>query len=99
MRAMFPYAMGAKPAAKGYAAFKLVAMPAVLDLPQGTIQSTLLPHGGVETLGLVFHRAQFVEKIRLLQPTANPSGRCHRARAWRRCSRARRPSSHAHRRT
>jgi len=53
-REMFPYAMGEKPAAKGYAAFKLVAMPPVLDLPQGTIQSTLLPHGGVSTLGLVF---------------------------------------------
>jgi phosphoribosyl 1,2-cyclic phosphate phosphodiesterase len=54
VRAMFPYAMGDKPAAKGYAAFKLVAMPAMLDLPQGTIQSTLLPHGGIETLGLIF---------------------------------------------
>jgi phosphoribosyl 1,2-cyclic phosphate phosphodiesterase len=54
MRAMFPYAMGEKPAAKGYAAFKLVAMAPMLDLPQGTIQSTLLPHGGVNTLGLVF---------------------------------------------
>src|SRR5476651_2124233 len=53
-RAMFPYAMGEKPAAKGYAAFKLVAMLPLLDLPQGTIQSTLLPHGGVSTLGLVF---------------------------------------------
>jgi phosphoribosyl 1,2-cyclic phosphate phosphodiesterase len=53
-RAMFPYAMGEKPAAKGYAAFKLVALAPVLDLPQGTIQSTLLPHGGVSTLGLVF---------------------------------------------
>jgi len=29
-------------------------MPPVLDLPQGTIHSTLLPHGGVNTLGLVF---------------------------------------------
>lgn len=51
---MYPYAMGEKPLSKGYAAFKLVDMPAVLDLPQGTIQSTLLPHGGVNTLGLVF---------------------------------------------
>ena len=54
VRAMFPYAMGEKPAAKGYAAFRLVAMPPVLDLPQGTIQSTLLPHGGVSSRGLVF---------------------------------------------
>ena len=54
VRAMFPYAMGEKPAAKGYAAFRLVDMPAVLELPQGTIQSTLLPHGALDTLGLVF---------------------------------------------
>jgi phosphoribosyl 1,2-cyclic phosphate phosphodiesterase len=29
-------------------------MPEALELPQGTIQSTLLPHGGVNTLGLIF---------------------------------------------
>ncbi len=51
---IYPYAMSEKPISKGYAAFKLVEMPAVLDLPQGTIQSTLLPHGGVNTLGLIF---------------------------------------------
>jgi phosphoribosyl 1,2-cyclic phosphate phosphodiesterase len=52
--AVYPYAMAERPIAKGYAAFKLVDMPQVLDLPQGTIESTLLPHGGVNTLGLVF---------------------------------------------
>jgi phosphoribosyl 1,2-cyclic phosphate phosphodiesterase len=52
--AMYPYAMADRPIAKGYAAFQLVAMPALIELPQGTIQSTLLPHGGVNTLGLVF---------------------------------------------
>lgn len=52
--AVYPYTMADRPIAKGYAAFKLVAMPALLELPQGTIQSTLLPHGGVNTLGLVF---------------------------------------------
>ena len=52
--AMYPYAMAERPISKGYAAFKLVVMPEVLDLPQGTIQSTLLPHGGLNTLGLVF---------------------------------------------
>jgi phosphoribosyl 1,2-cyclic phosphate phosphodiesterase len=52
--AMFPYAMNDRPISPGYAAFKLLPMPAVLDLPQGTIASTLLPHGGVNTLGLVF---------------------------------------------
>jgi len=51
---MYPYAMAERPISKGYAAFKLVAMPETLELPQGTIQSTLLPHGGVNTLGLVF---------------------------------------------
>ena len=53
-RMMYPYAMNERPVSKGYAAFKLIAMPPVLDLPQGTIQATPLPHGGVSTLGLVF---------------------------------------------
>lgn len=52
--AIFPYAIAERAIAKGYAAFKLTLMPAVIDLPQGTIQSTLLPHGGVNTLGLIF---------------------------------------------
>lgn len=52
--AIFPYAIAERPIARGYAAFKLELMPAVLELPQGTIQSTLLPHGGVNTLGLIF---------------------------------------------
>jgi phosphoribosyl 1,2-cyclic phosphate phosphodiesterase len=52
--AIFPYAMNDRPISPGYAAFKLTPMPAVIDLPQGTIASTLLPHGGVNTLGLVF---------------------------------------------
>lgn len=52
--AMYPYAMTERPIAKGYAAFRLEAMPDCLELPQGTIHSTLLPHGGVNTLGLVF---------------------------------------------
>jgi phosphoribosyl 1,2-cyclic phosphate phosphodiesterase len=54
VRAMYPYAMAARPAMKGYAAFKLLPMPARLELPQGTVESVLLPHGGVETLGLIF---------------------------------------------
>jgi len=51
---IFPYAIAERPIAKGYAAFKLEAMPPVMELPQGTIQSTLLPHGGLNTLGLIF---------------------------------------------
>ncbi|MCW5549575.1 MAG: MBL fold metallo-hydrolase [Opitutaceae bacterium] len=52
--AIFPYAIAERPISKGYAAFKLELMPPVLELPQGTIQATLLPHGGLNTLGLVF---------------------------------------------
>jgi phosphoribosyl 1,2-cyclic phosphate phosphodiesterase len=52
--AIFPYAIAERPISKGYAAFKLELMPPVLELPQGTIQATLLPHGGVNTLGLAF---------------------------------------------
>lgn len=52
--AIFPYTIGEKPVARGYAAFRLALMPAVLDLPQGRIHSTLLPHGSLNTLGLVF---------------------------------------------
>lgn len=51
---IFPYAIAERPLTKGYAAFKLVNMPPVLEFPQGTIHSTLLPHGGINTLGLVF---------------------------------------------
>jgi phosphoribosyl 1,2-cyclic phosphate phosphodiesterase len=52
--AIYPYAILERPVVKGYAAFKLQPMPDVLELPQGTICATLLPHGGVNTLGLVF---------------------------------------------
>jgi len=54
VRAMFPYAIGDKPVASGYAAFKLREMPARLEFEQGVIESTPLPHGGLTTLGLVF---------------------------------------------
>jgi hypothetical protein len=43
-----------RPVVRGYPAFKLAEMPAVMELAQGTIQSTLLPHGGAQTIGLVF---------------------------------------------
>jgi phosphoribosyl 1,2-cyclic phosphate phosphodiesterase len=52
--AMYPYAMAERPISKGYAAFRLIALPPLLELPQGTIHSTLLPHGGLNTLGLIF---------------------------------------------
>jgi phosphoribosyl 1,2-cyclic phosphate phosphodiesterase len=52
--AMYPYAIMERPLVRGYPAFKLLEMPPELDFPQGTIRSTLLPHGGVNTLGLIF---------------------------------------------
>jgi phosphoribosyl 1,2-cyclic phosphate phosphodiesterase len=51
---VFPYTIAERPISRGYAAFKLFDMPELLELPQGTVQSTLLPHGGLNTLGLVF---------------------------------------------
>jgi phosphoribosyl 1,2-cyclic phosphate phosphodiesterase len=60
---IFPYTIAERPVAKGYAAFKLTAMPQVLELPQGTIRSTLLPHGGINTLGLVFEERSSGKKF------------------------------------
>jgi phosphoribosyl 1,2-cyclic phosphate phosphodiesterase len=54
VQAIYPYAIHERPVSIGYAAFQLLPMPVLLDLPQGTIRSTLLPHGDVRTLGLVF---------------------------------------------
>lgn len=53
--AIYPYAIMERPVVKGYPAFKLAEMPSVLEFPQGTIRSTLLPHGEVNTLGLIFN--------------------------------------------
>lgn len=52
--AMYPYAIADLPIAKGYAAFRLRPMPETIELPQGTIAATRLPHGSLDTLGLVF---------------------------------------------
>ena len=52
--AIYPYAIMERPVVRGYPAFKLQEMPTLLDLPQGTIRTTLLPHGGLNTLGLIF---------------------------------------------
>ena len=54
IREIFPYAIRDKPLATGYAAFKLIKMPSVLELPGGKIESVYLPHGSIEVLGLVF---------------------------------------------
>jgi phosphoribosyl 1,2-cyclic phosphate phosphodiesterase len=52
--AIFPYAMLERPVVRGYPAFHMKEMPPVLEFPEGTIQSTLLPHGEMKTIGLVF---------------------------------------------
>jgi phosphoribosyl 1,2-cyclic phosphate phosphodiesterase len=54
VRAIYPYALGERALTRGYPAFLLADMPASMELPQGTIRSTLLPHGETETIGLVF---------------------------------------------
>lgn len=54
VRAIYPYAILDRPLVRGYAAFRLAEMPKRLELPQGLIESTWLPHGAMETLGLVF---------------------------------------------
>jgi len=54
VRAMYPYAILERPVVHGYPAFKLMKLPGELDLRQGIIRSTLLPHGDTATLGLVF---------------------------------------------
>ena len=54
INAIYPYAILDKPLVKGYPAFSLREMPTCLELPQGTIKSTLLPHNGIDTLGLIF---------------------------------------------
>ncbi len=61
--AIFPYAIAERPVSRGYAAFKLVDMPPALELPQGTIRSTLLPHGGINTIGLVFEEKSTGKKF------------------------------------
>ncbi len=63
VKTIFPYAMGDRPAAKGYAAFNLQPMPVQLDLPQGKISATLLPHGTISTLGLVFEEKSSGKKF------------------------------------
>jgi len=55
VRAIYPYAVQGAPVRKGYPAFDVQLMPPRLELPEGgLVESTLLPHGNIDTLGLVF---------------------------------------------
>jgi len=51
---IFPYAIRDEPERKGYPAFKLHVMPDRLSCPGGIVESTMLPHGSLDVLGLVF---------------------------------------------
>ncbi len=63
IRNIYPYAIGVQPAAKGYPCFRLREMPRRLEVPGGVIHSVLLPHGDVETLGLVFEETATKHKF------------------------------------
>lgn len=51
---IYPYAIRDEPEFKGYPAFQLRPMPEKLEIPGGTIESVMLPHGRIEVIGLVF---------------------------------------------
>jgi phosphoribosyl 1,2-cyclic phosphate phosphodiesterase len=58
VRAVFPYADRPAVRYSGYPSFDLQEMPPVLELPGGgRVETVLLPHGSVQTLGLVFTEA------------------------------------------
>lgn len=54
IQAIFPYAIHRKPVSKGYPAFDLQEMPKTMMTEGGLIESTLLPHGSMQVLGLIF---------------------------------------------
>jgi len=72
----FDYAVREVPEYQYYPAFRLREMPEVLDLPGGRVRSTPLPHGAIETLGLVFEedstgtRAAYYTDCKSLTPEA-----------------------------
>lgn len=57
VRQIYPYALGEVPASPGYPAFACREMPERLELPGGSVSACLLPHGSIQTLGLVFEEA------------------------------------------
>lgn len=63
VRDVFPYAVAEKPMRSGYAAFALQEMPAALEFPGGRVKAVNLPHGNVETLGLVFEEASTGKRL------------------------------------
>ncbi|MEX2381855.1 MAG: MBL fold metallo-hydrolase [Opitutales bacterium] len=60
---VYPYAILDRPLVRGYPAFRLNEMPPLLETPGGSIRSTLLPHGPVQVLGLVFEERSSGKKF------------------------------------
>jgi phosphoribosyl 1,2-cyclic phosphate phosphodiesterase len=56
MRCMYPYAVRDRPEFRGYPAFvpNIVEKYQALEFPWGTLETTVLPHGRFEVMGLVF---------------------------------------------
>lgn len=63
IRNVFPYAIGDKPVMSGYPAFRLADMPERLELLGGSVESTPLPHGSVEVLGLIFEEKESGKRV------------------------------------
>lgn len=60
---VFPYAVSGIRKTKFYPAFNLNLMSQTLSIPGGIIHSTPLPHGNIQTLGLVFEETASNKKI------------------------------------
>jgi len=56
MRAIYPYAVRNRPEFRGYPAFipHIVERNETLEFPWGTLETTVLPHGRFDVMGLVF---------------------------------------------
>ncbi len=60
---IYPYAILDRAATRGYPAFALHEMPAVMEGDFGVIRTTLLPHGNMNVLGLVFEERGSGKKL------------------------------------
>tara|TARA_Y100000588_G_scaffold387577_1_gene485659 strand:- start:12450 stop:13250 length:801 start_codon:yes stop_codon:yes gene_type:complete len=65
LHSMYPYAVRDKPEFRGYPAFipHRVERNQILEFPWGTLQTTVLPHGRFEVMGLVFSEAQTGKRL------------------------------------
>ena len=63
VREIFPYAIREKPEFRGYPAFQLIEIPPILELDCGRIYTTLIPHGRMQVLGLLFEERSSGKRI------------------------------------